>query len=160
MRAYTVHAPPAESNPVRFAFVKDGFSWPALFLQPLWMLWHRLWVTLLGYVAAVLVVAVIAVYGGNAYAVIVAVIAALALGAEGNTIRRLSLEARRWAEVGDAAGRNLEEAELRFFEAWLRLAPAQREGLLTRIAPASARTAGPAPEGEEPILGLFPEPER
>ena len=158
MRAYTVHAPPAEANPVRFAFVKDGFSWPALFLQPLWMLWHRLWVTLLGYVAAILVIAVVAVYVGDPYATIAAIIAALALAAEGNTIRRLSLEARGWAEVGDAAGRNLEEAELRFIEAWLRLPPAKRDALLARVAPAPGSER--APQGEEPILGLFPEPER
>ena len=47
MRAYTVHAPPDEpAAPERFAFVKDGFSWPALFVPILWILWHRLWLTL------------------------------------------------------------------------------------------------------------------
>ena len=156
MRAYTVHAPPADPVPVRFVFVKDGFCWPALFLQPIWMLWHGLWVTLLGYVAAVFVIAVLAVYVGNPYTAIVAVIAALALGAEGNTIRRLSLEARRWADVGSAAGRNLEEAEVRFFETWLRLPGPKRDALLAHIAPAP----GAATDSDEPILGLFPEPER
>ena len=58
MRYYTVHAPPDEpAAPERFVFVKDGFSWPALFFPVLWILWHRLWLTLVWYVVFVLVVA-------------------------------------------------------------------------------------------------------
>ena len=42
MRLYTIHRRPG-GNGEEAAFVKEGFSWPALFLGPLWFLYHRLW---------------------------------------------------------------------------------------------------------------------
>src|SRR5260370_42268675 len=65
MSIYTVHVPPPTADrsgpdPERFAFVRDGFSFWAFLLTPLWMLRHRLWLGLLGYliVASALVVRV------------------------------------------------------------------------------------------------------
>ena len=51
---YTVHEPPLKADetradPERFVFVRDGFSFWAFLLAPLWMLRHRLWLVLLGY---------------------------------------------------------------------------------------------------------------
>jgi hypothetical protein len=157
MRAYTVHAPPTDPAPERFVFVKDGFSWPAFLFQPLWMLRHGMWVALVGYLIFAAVVYGIAALVGGGYAWIVAILGAFVLGFEGNAIRRLSLEWRGWRELGDAAGRNLVEAETRFFGDWSAL-PAHRRDVLT------ARAVGHGEAGmeasDEPILGLFPEPER
>ena len=55
MSVYTVHEPPrragaAAADVERFAFVRDGFSWWAFLLAPLWMLRHRMWLVLIGYV--------------------------------------------------------------------------------------------------------------
>ena len=55
MSIYTVHEPPpkadaGEPNPERFVFVRDGFSFWAFLLAPLWMLRHRMWLVFLGYV--------------------------------------------------------------------------------------------------------------
>ncbi len=58
MLTFTVHEPP---NPPadrieradRLVFVKDGFSWMAALFAPLWMLVHRLWWALLGYIVAI-----------------------------------------------------------------------------------------------------------
>ena len=55
MAVYTVHQPPlkkyeAAPDPERFAFVRDGFSFWAFLLGPLWMLRHRMWLVLLGYI--------------------------------------------------------------------------------------------------------------
>src|SRR5215469_8153746 len=53
MAVYTVHEPPprgaAAPDPERFVFVRDRFSFWALLLGPIWMLWHRMWVVLVGY---------------------------------------------------------------------------------------------------------------
>src|SRR3984893_6090975 len=54
MSVYTVHIPPSTrrgsaSGPERFVFVRDGFSFWAFLLVPLWMLWHRLWLVFVGY---------------------------------------------------------------------------------------------------------------
>jgi len=48
MSIYTVHEPPLKAgestpDPDRFVFVRDGFSFWAFLLAPLWMLRHRLW---------------------------------------------------------------------------------------------------------------------
>ncbi len=157
MRAYTVHAPPGEPRPERFAFVKDGFSWPALFVPILWILWHRMWLTLIGYVIFVLLVAWTGRLAGDAHAMILALTGSFILALEGNTIRRLSLEQLGWREIGESFGSNLSEAEIRFFHRRADVStyrseePAQRTGL----------AGGPgARENEERVLGLFPEPER
>ena len=58
MSVYTVHEPPlrpseAAPNPERFVFVRDGFYFWAFLFSVLWMLWHRMWLILLVYVAVV-----------------------------------------------------------------------------------------------------------
>ncbi|HZD64433.1 MAG TPA: DUF2628 domain-containing protein, partial [Xanthobacteraceae bacterium] len=55
MSIYTVHEPPLKAgestpDPDRFVFVRDGFSFWAFLLAPLWMLRHRLWLVFVGYV--------------------------------------------------------------------------------------------------------------
>ena len=57
MRTYTIHErpdPPADrvDRAESLVFVKDGFSWVAALFAPLWLLVHRLWWPLLGYIVA------------------------------------------------------------------------------------------------------------
>ena len=59
MPVYTVHAPTARtpiSAPTdRFVFVRDGFHFWAFLFGPLWLVWHRLWLALIGWIVAVAV---------------------------------------------------------------------------------------------------------
>ena len=156
MRSYSVHGRPDEP-PERFAFVKDGFSWPALFVPLLWLLWHRLWLTLVGYVIFILVVAWTGRLIDDDMATLVAILGSILFALEANNIRRLSLEGSGRRELGVGAGRNLEEAELRFFDRWSGQTPAMRTETAGRpMGPPQPRSTG----GEEPVLGSFPEPER
>jgi Protein of unknown function (DUF2628) len=157
MRAYTVHAPADDpAAPEKFAFVKDGFSWPALFAPILWILWHRLWLTLVGYVIFVLVVAWTGRLVNENAAFIVAILGSLLFALEANNIRRLSLANRGWSDLGASSGQNLDEAELRFFDRW-RNGSAAAHAAPTPIARnPDARLV----DSEGPIFGLFPEPER
>ena len=55
MPTYTVHEPPLRKDesvpsPERFVFVRDGFHFWAFALAPLWLLLHRLWLALIGYI--------------------------------------------------------------------------------------------------------------
>jgi len=55
--AYYVYEPASEAPNVsaraeRLDFVKDGISWPALVVPAFWLLYHRMWIELLIYVAA------------------------------------------------------------------------------------------------------------
>ena len=161
MRAYTVHAPPDEPAPERFTFVKDGIAWPALFVPILWILWHRLWLALMGYVIFVLVIMWTERLVNENAAFVVGALGLILFALEANNIRRLSLGSRGWRDMGGSFGQNLDEAEIRFFEKWTKARPAvrsaDRQGAITRAA-------YPQPEqhdrSDEPIFGLFPEPER
>jgi hypothetical protein len=160
MRSYTVHAPPEEQPaPENFAFVKDGFSWPALFFPALWILWHRLWLTLVWYIVFVLVVAWIGRLSGDTNATILGLLGGLLFAFEANNIRRMSLQGRGWREVGGSSGSNLGEAEVRFLGRWMDRGPGpvEKREIMARAAYGPAVRADRA---DEPILGLFPEPER
>ena len=162
MRYYSVHAPPeGTDDPERFAFLKDGFSWPALFVPVLWVLWHRLWLALVWYIVFVLMVAWTGRLVSDDAAMMVALLGTLLFALEGNNIRRAALQNRGWDEVGASFGRNLDEAEASFFARRADqpedIDPRDRRAALLRAAytPGHARDAG-----DQPVLGLFPEPER
>ena len=164
-RFYTVHAPPGPDAPERFAFIKDGISWPALFVPILWILWHRLWLTLAGAVIFVLLIAWAARLGNGQIATILAIIGAVLFALEANNIRRLSLARRGWRDVGSSFGKTMEEAEIAFFAGWNRPAsPAGRQAPPETVPrsghSAPQRREPPSDRSDEPIFGLFPEPER
>jgi Protein of unknown function (DUF2628) len=169
MSVYTVHEPPlraadALADPTRFAFVRDGFYWWAFLLTPFWMLRHRLWLVLVIYL---LVSAgfegALRIVGASAGAIaLVAILISLLVGLEASTLRRFTLKRRRWRNVGIVSGDDLEDAELRFFDAWLREAPARNAA--PPVAPQPPPVA-PAPRMSETsgsetsgVIGLFPEP--
>lgn len=164
-RAYTVHAPSGADAPERFAFVKDGISWPALFVPILWILWHRLWLTLIGIIIFVLLVAWTGRLWNDDIAAVVAIIGAILFALEANNIRRLSLARRGWRDAGSSFGATIEEAEMRFFHDWGKGAapvpPAEPRETAKRAAPGGPDRQNRSPEGsDERIFGLFPEPER
>src|SRR5687767_11420307 len=121
MSTYTVHAPPPRtdeemSDPLRFVFVRDGFSFWAFLLSGLWMLRHRLWLVLLGYiVVAVALQVAIYMIGAPAAAMFAAgALLALLVGFEAATLRRFTLARRGWTIVGVVVGDDVEAAERRF----------------------------------------------
>ena len=162
MRIYTVHAPPGEGpaeivDRTRLVFIKDGIAWFALFVPVLWILWHRLWLTLLYYIAFILIVAWIGRLFSDDLAIIAGILGHILFALEANNFRRWSLHSRGWSDVGESFGRNLEEAEMRYF---LDPSPARFEA--GHKSETIARAAYPHRSGAEDdsIFGLFPEPER
>jgi hypothetical protein len=158
MAVFTVHEPPLRgeqvaSDPVRFAFVRDGFYFWAFLLAPLWMLRHRLWLALLLYLVtlAVLQAGLWAVGATGTVRTIVAFLLALLVGLEAASLRRWTLARRGWRNVGIVVGDDLEAAERRFFDAWV----ARGE---MRGAPASTAGRIWVPPAESEVIGLFPEP--
>lgn len=160
MATYTVHEPPLKPgksapDPDRFVFVRDGFSFWAFLLAPFWMLRHRLWLVLIGYliVVAALQVGLPLLGAPTGVMVTVAVLLALLLGFEAATLRRFTLARRRWRNAGIVVGDDLESAERRFFDAWVsggpgRWMPAQQP------VPVSPR---PRPQPSSEVIGLFPQ---
>jgi hypothetical protein len=169
MSVYTVHEPPrrgaAASDVDRFAFVRDGFSFWAFFFAPLWMLRHRMWLVLAGYVAVSAGLEILVqLFGASAsIAVVIGLLISLLVGLEAGTLRRFTLGRRGWKNIGLVSGEDVEDAERRFFDAWLRRAAATPSVAPTAApSPASAPPA-PAPRPPRPpqapdVIGLFPEP--
>jgi Protein of unknown function (DUF2628) len=164
MSVYTVHQPPlraadAAADPERFTFVREGFYFWAFLFSVLWMLWHRMWLVLLAYVVALGGIETALRYAGvSSFLVgIVGLLISLLIGIEGATLRRFTLARRGWKNLGVVSGDDLEDAERRFFDAWVRSAPDRRA---EPIAAPPGPPPPPLPRAQQApdVIGLFPEP--
>ena len=161
MAVYSVLEPARAADghptaPERFAFVRDGFNWAAFIFGPVWMLWHGLWLVLLGYFVAMggfefLYRVLGASLGVRA---LIGFLIAILIGLEAASLRRWTLIRRGWRDHGIVVAEDLENAEHRFFSGWATeiSLPA---GAAVTPAPASfiQRVAASASTG---VVGLFP----
>src|SRR5215813_9811217 len=157
MAVYTVHEPPPKqfeqtSDPERFDFVRDGFSFWAFLFGPLWMLRHRMWLVLLGYVgvSVVLETIFIVLSEGAAARSIANLLLALLVGIESATLRRFTLGRRRWTNLGVIVADDLEAAERRFFDVWVKSGGAAPR----TTSETQSRQLMSTPD----VIGLFPQP--
>jgi hypothetical protein len=167
MSVYTVHEPPvragaAATDVERFAFVRDGFSWWAFLLAPLWMLRHRMWLVLIGYVVVAAAIEIpLRMSGAPALAAsLIGVLLGLLVGLEAGTLRRFTLNRRGWKNLGVVSGDDLEDAERRFFDAWLRRTTSPSGGPHASPPPPAPSPAAPIQRRSpgNDVIGLFPEP--
>jgi len=171
MSIYTVYEPPLKAhesapNPERFVFVRDGFSFWAFLLAPWWMLRHRLWLALTGYVILAIALSVALRFAGASTAVmlIAGALFSLLVGFEAATLRRFKLSRRGWKNVGIVVGDDLESAERRFFDAWVNKSwvnkswadPSAADGTPRASSPAMGVAMARRPSSE--VIGLFPQP--
>ncbi|MGZ5827410.1 MAG: DUF2628 domain-containing protein [Xanthobacteraceae bacterium] len=164
MAIYTVFEPQIEENDptthaTQFAFVRDGFSWGAFIFGLIWMLWHRLW--LVSFLFAILVGAIAAVAATTqlptGVMIVVWLLLKLLVGLEASTLRRWTLQRRRWRDMGTVVADNLQMAERRFFDHWVGVvSPPPFPGSATN-APARADSAPTGDAGPD-VIGLFPRP--
>jgi hypothetical protein len=155
MAVYTVHEPPpkryeASADPERFTFVRDGFHFWAFVLGPLWMLRHRMWWTLLGYVVVVGAAefAMHVLGATTTVRVIVGLLLAFLIGFEAGTLRRFTLGRRGWSNVGLVIG-DRDAAERRFYDSWI-------DGGGVTFAPPGTVPSRRAASARD-VIGLFPE---
>ena len=160
MPTFTVHAPPPRagetaSDPQRFLFVRDGFHVWAFVLAPLWLLFRRLWLALLGYIVVnALVGGVLYLLGvSGSFRFLASTLIALLVGFEAATLWRWTLARRRWQMLGFVVADDEESAERRFFGEWAKRAPSASAPEPKYAAPVRR---GP-PSGSD-VIGLFPEP--
>ncbi len=121
-----------------------------------------MWLVLLGYVVvAGIIEAALMRFGASHTAIaIVNLLISLLVGLEASTLRRLALRRRGWSNVGVISGKDLEDAERRFFDTWLRGTPPRRS--TAEATPPSPPSAAPGRVPRVPqtagIVGHFPEP--
>ena len=169
MPTYTVHQPPAKNgraaDPQRFVFVRDGFHFWAFLLTLPWLIYRRLWLTLLGYVLLTAALAVVFHFlrtpSGSQAAV--GVLLGVLVGLEAASLRRWTYRRRGWTNIGVVVGDDEEDAERRFFAEWVNR-PVEVVSVATPPAPSAPVSPPPMPPrstaARNDIIGLFPQPER
>jgi hypothetical protein len=164
MAVFSIFEPPqsdldARDHAAKFQFVRDGFSWGAFVFGPLWMLRHRMWLSLFLYVLIVggLMFAMTRVRlpdGAEAGALFAI---AILLGLEAATLRRWKLLRGKWTDHGIVVSDDIETAERRFFDRWFsREASPASSG--RPAAPHYPHYALAAHNESHGIIGSFPEP--
>ena len=172
MPVYTVHAPVATDASLvatdRFAFVRDGFHFWAMVFGPLWLIWHRLWLALLGWIVAIAAIdlGMTALGAGSMAALLANALIALLMGFEAASLQRWTLSRRNWRQLDIVVADDEEAAERRFFDRWT--AGKRSVGFdplsVDRGAPPPTRDVPGQPFSKPPplpqggIIGLFPEP--
>ena len=137
----------------RAVMVRDGWSWGALLLAPLWLLWRRMWLVFLGWLAMMVLIEGVALLmpARDTAAAVLAAVFGLWFALEANALRRWTLARKGWRFAGFAAGADRMEAEQRFFTAPERAPQA-------RPAPEAKPSVLPAARQGEGVIGLFPQP--
>jgi hypothetical protein len=172
MPVYTVHAPVTSSADMaaadRFAFVRDGFHFWAAVLGVLWLAWHRLWLSLFGWIVLMAAIdfGLLRLGVGGGTILLTDILLALLLGLEAATLQRWSLSRGKWRQLDVVVADNQEAAERRFFERWSAKQRALSNDQLavdrggpppTRDIPGQPFSKPPpVPHGD--IIGLFPDP--
>lgn len=154
MAVYTVHAPAdaaSGEDADRITFLRDGFHVWAMLFGPLWLLWHRLWLALLGYLVVAVGLSVVLALLGASEGVRAAVFLLLAIlmGLEAASLRRWSYSRGKWRQIDFVVAGNEQDAERRFFDRADADAAPRAYAAQGRFYGASGSAPG--------IIGLFPE---
>lgn len=162
MQIYAVFLPSGLAPPraaEKAKLVRQGFSWSAFLLTPIWALRHGLWLALALWLGWLFLSAIIASLGhlGPGGSLALSALGALAFGLEADRFRQASLSRSGFLLHGLALGESMNEAESLYFK--------RRGDLnLTAASLAASRPAVDAGEDAKPratndgadLLGLFP----
>jgi len=133
--------------------VRDGFHFWAFVFGVLWLLWHRLWLPLLGFIALLGLLQLAGQLGVNASLLMaVQIVLLILLGLEAGTLRRFVLSRRKWQQLDLVVAPDEDSAMQRFLER-----SAGKAEIPPLPLPVMAPYVDPAP-GSNEIVGLFPQP--
>ncbi|MFD0985805.1 DUF2628 domain-containing protein [Methyloligella solikamskensis] len=169
---YEPEEPPADlvERADSLVFVKDGFCWPAFFVAPFWLLYHRVWVGLGLFIGGFVLLDVLLSLSkaGEAISGWAVLGYMFFFAMEANGLRRHSLECKGYEQIGMAVG-SRDEAEIRFFAEWLpgqqAMGPNLKTGKTASAKAAAAKmsaktqsptSAAPSRSSDDGIIGSFP----
>src|ERR1700710_2853641 len=124
MPVYTVHAPVAYDADLaatdKFVFVRDGFHFWAAVVSVIWLIWNRLWLALIGWIALTLAIDLrkSALRAGPRAVLLVDLLLAILMGFEAASLQRWTLSRRKWRQLDIVVADDAEAAERRFFDRW------------------------------------------
>ena len=154
MPVYTVHAPVANGADLaatdKFVFVRDGFHFWAAVASVIWLLWHRLWLALIGWIVLMIAIqfgmSALGASRGTIFAVNVLI--AILMGFEAASLRRWTLSRRKWRQLDIVVADDEESAEHRFFDRWT----ARQRGLDQRPMGGRSRRTAADPQHSGPAV--------
>lgn len=117
MRFFTLHERPGQTGgDPQVVAVGSGFSWWAAIFPPLWLLRHRLWLGLTGYLLLSVVWGIALELGDIAEpaATVLALGLSFLIGAMAADYRRWTLARRGWRFMGVLRAENAQQAEERY----------------------------------------------
>ena len=163
MAVYTVHAPASyyatdvRTTPDKLVFVRDGFYVWAFVAAILWLIWHRLWLALIAYLAISVAADVLfsRLGVGTGARLLIMIVFALLVGLEAGTLRRWKLSRGKWRQLDTVVAESEQAAERRFFERWNARSAQESDRNAMSSPPPMPRASIAQPQG---IIGLFPEP--
>lgn len=151
---FTVHEasdPPADrlDRAEALVFVRDGFTYSAAALAPLWFIVKRQWLALLGYVAvlAIVTLGLAAVDAPPQWFLVASSAVHLLVGFEADSIQRWTLKRSGYNMIGSVSGRTQTDCERRFLETWL---PQQR---VLSVSASGAATQGSLASAADGLIG-------
>jgi hypothetical protein len=159
MAIYTVHAPAdagidARTSFDQLVFVRDGFYFWAFAAAIIWLIWHRLWLALFGYIVLTLAIEfAFFLFDVPAVAQLVAMtLIAVLVGFEAASLWRWKLSRRRWRQLDVVVAENEEAAERRFLD---RRKTQTHESGGNNTSSSLPRTSSMS---QPDVIGLFPQP--
>ena len=161
MPTFTVHVPSGIDHDVeraeRTVFVREGFSLAAFVFGPIFLVYRRLWRAVLAWLAAAIVVAVLAhvlALPSPVTLLLFLVLAAL-VGLEANEARRQALGRRGYIGSALVTGSTRTMVERTFFAGWSSMGVATMAGRPGGVPLAASNRVGPGPRQ---VIGIFPQP--
>lgn len=150
----------------RVVFLREKFSPWAFVLTPFWLLYYRLWLAFLTWLAAFVAINLIGSWlGYGPYAAVAAsFFPSLLFGMEAINLRARRLLRNGFREAGVVIAEDIETAERKFFESWKSGAsetpPLKTDYpyLPSSTPPAYPETKTAAVSAEPGVIGLFPTP--
>lgn len=142
----------------RIVFVREATAWSAILFAPLVLIAHRLWLALVLYVLAqVLILLVVANLDLGDAENLLLLLPNLFVAFELSALRRRKLAARGHEEIGVVVAPNREAAERRFFESWLEAGGRPAPAVAAATRPAEPPPGYVARPPANSVIGLFPE---
>ncbi|WP_083239264.1 DUF2628 domain-containing protein [Methyloceanibacter superfactus] len=163
---YSVYEPVSDDDDIaaradRVAFVKDGFSWLALIVPALWLLYHRMWIEFIVFMAIIFGLEWAFGAGRQGPEIVgwLSLAVTVLFAFEANDLRGAMLERRGYRFAGVATGRSRQEAERSFFTRWLRQQDRPRYAVPPpqQITPGTKPAAPPRRRDGDDVIGLFPQ---
>jgi hypothetical protein len=171
MPVFTVHAPVDSGADLasadKYTFVRDGFHFWAMVASVLWLVWHRLWLALIGWIALNVAIwfGLTALGAGSGTILFADFLIAVLMGLEAASLQRWTLSRRKWRQLDIVVADDEESAERRFFDRWTAKQRFVNDPLsVERGGPPPTRDIPGQPFSKPPplphgaIIGLFPEP--